>query len=389
MQRDRPARQPVERHADPLDLRPRPRPQRRQLRAADAAVAHRAHRVHLAGSRWRWSTASAATPGPRPTRARAGSPRRCAAPASARATPSPSMLANTPEMVEAHFGVPMTGGVLNTLNTRLDAEAIAFMLDHGEAKVLVTDSEFAPTIAAALARVDGRSRSSSTSTIALGPGGERLGDDRLRGVPRRRRPRVRVAAARRRMGRDLAQLHVGHHRQSEGRRLPPSRRVPERAVQHPRLGHAAARGVPVDAADVPLQRLVLPVDDGRERRHQRVPAQGRGARRSSTRSATHKVTHYCGAPIVHSHADQRAGRAEARASRTRCSCLVAAAAPPAAMIEGMERMGFDITHVYGLTETYGRRRCARSTRSGTTLDIGARTRAQRPAGRALHVPGRA
>ena len=55
------------------------------------------------------------------------------------------MLANTPEMVEAHFGVPMTGGVLNTLNTRLDAEAIAFMLEHGEAKVLLTDTEFAPT----------------------------------------------------------------------------------------------------------------------------------------------------------------------------------------------------------------------------------------------------
>ena len=50
------------------------------------------------------------------------------------------MLANTPEMVECHFGVPMTGGVLNTLNTRLDAEAIAFMLDHGEAKVLITDT---------------------------------------------------------------------------------------------------------------------------------------------------------------------------------------------------------------------------------------------------------
>ena len=54
------------------------------------------------------------------------------------------MLANTPEMIEAHFGVPMTGGVLNTLNTRLDAEAIAFMLDHGEAKVLLTDTEFSP-----------------------------------------------------------------------------------------------------------------------------------------------------------------------------------------------------------------------------------------------------
>ncbi|HSM97291.1 MAG TPA: AMP-binding protein, partial [Rhizomicrobium sp.] len=56
------------------------------------------------------------------------------------------MLANTPPMLEAHYGVPMTGGVLNTLNTRLDAAALAFILDHGEAKVLITDREFAPTI---------------------------------------------------------------------------------------------------------------------------------------------------------------------------------------------------------------------------------------------------
>jgi fatty-acyl-CoA synthase len=55
------------------------------------------------------------------------------------------MLPNVPAMFEAHFGVPMTGAVLNTLNTRLDAEAIAFMLRHGEAKVLLTDREFAPS----------------------------------------------------------------------------------------------------------------------------------------------------------------------------------------------------------------------------------------------------
>src|SRR5437899_5073141 len=66
------------------------------------------------------------------------------------------MLSNTPEMVECHFGVPMTGGVLNTLNTRLDGEAIAFMLEHGEAKFLVTDTEFAPTIEKALATTKGK-----------------------------------------------------------------------------------------------------------------------------------------------------------------------------------------------------------------------------------------
>jgi len=63
-----------------------------------------------------------------------------------------AMLSNTPEMYECHFGVPMAGAVLNTLNTRLDADAIAFMLNHGEAKVLITDREFAPTIEPALAK---------------------------------------------------------------------------------------------------------------------------------------------------------------------------------------------------------------------------------------------
>ena len=109
-----------------------------------------------------------------------------------------------------------------------------------------------------------------------GPGGELLGDDRLRGVHRGGRPGVRVAAARRRMAGDLAQLHVGNDRQSQGRGLSLSRRLSQCAVQHHRLGHAAAFGLPVDAAAVPLQRLVLRVDDGRQRGHQRVPAQGRG-----------------------------------------------------------------------------------------------------------------
>src|SRR5438105_11298378 len=61
-----------------------------------------------------------------------------------------AMLPNTPPMYEAHFGVAMAGAVLNTLNTRLDAEAIAFMLEHGEARLLITDKEFTPTIEAAL-----------------------------------------------------------------------------------------------------------------------------------------------------------------------------------------------------------------------------------------------
>ncbi|HUW39168.1 MAG TPA: AMP-binding protein, partial [Rhodocyclaceae bacterium] len=64
------------------------------------------------------------------------------------------MLNNTPEMIECHFGVPMTGAVLNTLNTRLDAESIAFMLDHGEARALIADREYAAVVEPALARLD-------------------------------------------------------------------------------------------------------------------------------------------------------------------------------------------------------------------------------------------
>ena len=186
------------------------------------------------------------------------------------------MLANTPEMIETNFGVPMMGGVLNTLNTRLDAEAIAFMLEHGEAKVLLTDTEFAPIVAPALAAMAVKPLVIDIADME-GPGGELLGDDRLRGAAGRRRPGIRLVAAGRRVGRDLAQLHVGHDRQSQGRGLSPSRCVPQRAVEHHRLGHAAARGLPVDAAALPLQRLVLRVDDGRQCRHQRVPAPRRGA----------------------------------------------------------------------------------------------------------------
>src|SRR3954465_15530877 len=68
-----------------------------------------------------------------------------------RGDPVAALLANTPAMLECHYGVPMTGGVLNTMNTRLDAAIIAFQLDHGEAKVLITDREFSKTMKAALA----------------------------------------------------------------------------------------------------------------------------------------------------------------------------------------------------------------------------------------------
>ncbi len=103
------------------------------------------------------------------------------------------VLPNTPAMLECHYGVPMAGAVLNTLNTRLDAAIIAFSLDHGEAKVLIADREFSKTVKEALALVQGRSPRSSTTTIPIYDGpGERLGSDRIRGFPRHGRPRLRA-----------------------------------------------------------------------------------------------------------------------------------------------------------------------------------------------------
>ena len=186
-----------------------------------------------------------------------------------------AMLPNIPAMYEAHFGVAMAGAVLNTLNTRLDAEAIAFMLDHGEAKVLLTDREFSKVVAKAL-DADLRPKTDGHRRRRCNLRRRRIfGRDRVRGFPQRGRRGFPSAKAWRRMGRHLAQLHVGHHRQSQGRGLSSSRRLSERHQQHRVLGHAAACGLSLDAADVPLQRLVLSLDDSGQRRRQRLPAPGR------------------------------------------------------------------------------------------------------------------
>jgi len=85
------------------------------------------------------------------------------------------MAPNVPALFEAHFGVPMVGAILNALNIRLDADTIAFILKHGEAKALITDGEFAPVIARALAQLD-RKPLVIDIADALGPEGERLGE---------------------------------------------------------------------------------------------------------------------------------------------------------------------------------------------------------------------
>ena len=281
-----------------------------------------------------------------------------------------AMLSNTPEMIEAHFGVPMTGGVLNTLNTRLDAEAIAFMLDHGEAKVLLTDTEFAPVVKAALERVK---RKPTVIDVAdsEGPGGERLGKLEYETFIADGDP----AFAWQPPADEWQAISLNYTSGTTGN--------PKGVVYHYRGAYLNALcniidwGMPRHSVylwTLPMFHCngwcfawTMAANAGTNVCLRKVEAQ---AIFDAIRE--HKVTHYCGAPIVHSLLIN-APESMKHGITHKVSALVAAAAPPAAVIEGMERMGFDITHVYGLTETYGPAAVCAKHGEWDSLDIGART----------------
>ena len=194
------------------------------------------------------------------------------------------MLANTPAMLECHYGVPMCGAVLNTLNTRLDAAALAFMLDHGEAKV----ADHRPRVFhGSLPR---RSKLAKVRALLIvdyddpeydGPG-ERIGETEYEALVAEGDEAYRAEFPARRVGRHRSQLHVGHHGRPQGRRLPSSRREPPGDGQHRHRRHGTAPRLSLDAADVPLQRLVFSVVDQRQGGRACLPPAG--ARQDALRS---------------------------------------------------------------------------------------------------------
>jgi len=281
-----------------------------------------------------------------------------------------AMLANTPEMIEAHFGVPMTGGVLNTLNTRLDAEALAFMLDHGEARVLLTDTEFAPVIKAALARTTRRIRVVDVVDVE-GPGGEILGDSDYESFLAGGDPAYAWLPP----ADEWQAISLNYTSGTTGN--------PKGVVYHHRGAYLNALSNIIDWG-MPRHSVylwTLPMFHCNGWCFPWTMAANAGTnvclRKVEAKAVldairAHRVTHYCGAPIVHSLLIS-APEEMKQGITHRVSALVAAAAPPAAMIEGMERIGFDITHVYGLTETYGPAAVCAKQDEWQALDIGART----------------
>jgi len=282
------------------------------------------------------------------------------------------MLANTPEMYECHFGVPMTGGVLLSLNTRLDTAAIAFMLEHGEAQVLVTDREFSPTIKGALAKLKHRPVVIDVDDAQYAGPGERLGEKGYEEFLQEGDPEY----AWRWPSDEWNAISLNYTSGTTG--------DPKGVVYHHRGAYLNAVcnivtwGMPQHA----VYLWTLPMFHCNGWCFPWTMAANAGTnvclRKVEPKAIfdeirKHKVTHYCGAPIVHStliNASQEMKQEIAH----RVSGMVAAAAPPAAMIEGMETLGFDLTHVYGLTEVYGPATVCAKQEEWNALDIGARTR---------------
>jgi fatty-acyl-CoA synthase len=257
---------------------------------------------------------------------------------------------NVPAVYEAHFGVPMAGAVLNTLNIRLDAEAIAFQLKHGEARVLMTDGEFSGTIRRALALLDSKLLVIDIDD-PLDPSGERVGEMTYEEFLAEGDPDFAWSLPED----EFDPIALNYTSGTTGN--------PKGVVSHHRGAYLNALSE-ILSCSMPAHSVYLwtlpmfhcngwcftwsmAANAGTNVCLRRVEA---AAIFAAIRE--HGVTHMCGAPIVYNMLINAPERLR-QGLDARVKCFVAGAAPPAATIEGVERLGFAITHVYGLTETYG------------------------------------
>ena len=259
-----------------------------------------------------------------------------------------AMAANTPELFEAHFGVPLAGGVLNAINTRLDADTVRYILEHGGARVLLADAEFAPVVRAAL---DGMREPPAVVDIRdpAAPG-EALGSTDYESLLAAGDPSFAGAGP----ADEWDAIALNYTSGTTGR--------PKGVLYHHRGAYLTAVGniIEWDMGRAPIYLWTLPMFHCNGWCFPWTLAAKAGTavclRRVTGDAvldavARHGVDHFCGAPIVLKMVVDAAAQAPALPSRVKV--MTAGAPPPAAVLAAMEDGGFDVTHVYGLTETYG------------------------------------
>jgi fatty-acyl-CoA synthase len=295
------------------------------------------------------------------------------------------MLPNTPPMVEAHFGIPMAGAVLNTLNTRLDPETVAFMLDHGEAKAVIVDPEFAGVMKKAIAL-----RQSKAPLLVIDvedalftSPAEKIGSITYEAFVAQGDPAFTWSLP----ANEWDAIALNYTSGTTGN--------PKGVVYHHR-GAATNAVSNVLEWDMPKHSVYLWTLPMFHCNGWCFPwtLAARAAVNVCLRRVEpqaifdairrHGVTHYCGAPIVHGLLVNAPAAMKAGVPAG-VKAMVAGAAPPASMIEGMEQMGFDLTHVYGLTEVYGPATVCAKHADWDALDIGERARLNARQGVRYHL----